>query len=73
MAKRIGEEEKEKEKEEKQTALIKSSNPHLAGREKKKTPNPKKVINDELSLFLHLFWGYHEIPEGRGSIEVCVM
>ena len=31
LAKRIGEEEKEKEK---QTALIESSNPHLAGGEK---------------------------------------
>ena len=35
MAKRIGEEEKEKKEEEKQTALIISSNPHLAGGEKK--------------------------------------
>ena len=40
MAKRVGEEEEEqeeeeeKEEEEEQTALIKSSNPHLAGGEK---------------------------------------
>ena len=36
LAKRIGEEEdEEKEEEEKQTALIKSGNPHLAGGELK--------------------------------------
>ena len=43
LAKRIGEEddeEKKEEEEEKQMALIKSSNPHLAGGEQNNEGNP---------------------------------
>ena len=43
LAKRIGEEEDEekKEEEEKQTALIRSSNPHLAGGKPKHLQSPE--------------------------------
>ena len=59
LAKRIGEGEEEKKEEEKQTALIKSSNPHLAGGEQdigvnKTLPRVKKRFKRNKQVEKHM-------------------